>query len=159
MRCGQCENGWVFYEEDGRMIKDVCYHCGNTGEVSEEIDFMDQLRHLAVSFAEKEEREYRQACNDDPKGDGYELYAAENMLTSEEYFRARVWDRSYANGEKLIQMTRSEQELLLAWSRMPIERVEKLTILPPSLDQAPDTLRDFGSTPPESFYADDDIPF
>jgi hypothetical protein len=154
MRCGQCENGWVFWDEDGHTVKDVCYHCNNTGEIDEELYFRDQLRSVAYALASRQERDYRHAVENDPHGDGYDLHAAEHQLTAHEYFQARVNDQAYLIGEHLLEMSRSEQELLIAWNEMPIERVEKLTIVPP-----PDTLRDFGSTPPESFYADDDIPF
>jgi hypothetical protein len=87
------------------------------------MDFHDRLFAAAEFLGRLEESEYRQACNDDPDGDGYDLCAAEHGMTSSDYFRSRVWDRAYELAGKLSEMPKEDQEVLLAiyegWSPDP----------------------------------------
>ena len=116
--CSDCEGrGHVFYEEDGRMIQDDCYHCACTGKVPKDEHWRGRLKSVAYAIAYTTECEYRKAANEDPRGDGYDLYAAENMMTSSDYFRSRVDDRMYDYWEQLaMNFSREDQEFLVAWN-------------------------------------------
>lgn len=115
--CSKCQGtGRETYDEDERRVTDACYHCGTTGQVEDEVDWSDRLHMVALTLAEREEREYRKAADEDPQGDGYDLYAAENMMSTWDYFRSRVWDRAYSIGEKLVAMDLPSQQLLVAWN-------------------------------------------
>ncbi len=119
--CSHCQGeGFQTYEEDGRMVRDSCYHCAESGEVDEDTDFLDRLVQVAATLAYQVEREYRQACNNDPDGDGYDLCAAENGLSSFDYFRCRVWERTDTIAAQLGGMPREMQEVLVAWNEQPI---------------------------------------
>ena len=123
MTCPRCHGeGYEEYEEDpGRYVRDACYHCGTTGEVDPDTYFQDQLISVANTLARMEETEYKHWCNNDPDGDGYDLHAAENMLHTGDYFNLRVWDRSVDIAEKLNDMSRADQELLIAWNELPYQ--------------------------------------
>ncbi len=115
--CSKCNGtGEQTYDEDGRRVTDACYHCGTTGEVDEELDWHDRLQAVAVTLAERMEREYREACDADPQGDGYDLYAAENGMTTWDYFQSQVWDRAYRIQNQIADMDRPSQELLVGWN-------------------------------------------
>jgi hypothetical protein len=117
MRCSSCQGaGRVAYEEDGRIVTDACYHCGTTGQVDEETDWHDRLGRVANTLAYQTEREYRRAVEEDPHGDGYDLLAAENMLSVSDYFQLRVWDRADVYLQQLEQMPFSDRELLVHWN-------------------------------------------
>jgi hypothetical protein len=150
MICSRCHGTrYQTYEEDGRTVRDACYHCGNTGEVDEETDFHDRLYAVADTLARQEEAEYRKAVNEDPDGDGYDLCAAENMLHPNEYFQLRVWDRSVDIADRLSNMTRAEQELMVAWHELPYQAPEVI-------------IRDTLPAPPPIHITadtDDEIPF
>jgi hypothetical protein len=120
MICSQCNGeGYETIEEDGRYFQDACYHCGTTGEVDEETDFRDRLHRVASVLAYEQEREYRHWVNSDPDGDGYDLGAAENMMSTYDYFRARVWEREPEIMEKLLAMSQEDQQFLVAWNEYP----------------------------------------
>lgn len=119
--CSKClGTGQVIYDEDGRRITDACYHCSTTGQVDEDIAWCDRLHDVALALAEREEREYRKVSNEDPQGDGYDLFAAENMMSTWDYFKTRVWDRAYKISEKLGEMDLASQQLLVGWNEQPI---------------------------------------
>lgn len=110
------------YEEDGRMVRDACYRCGNTGVVSEEEDFRDRLAGVASVFAYADETAWRKACDEEPDGDGYSLRAAEEMLSTWDYFRSRVWGRTEDILQELLELPIPDQELLVAWNAEPYIR-------------------------------------
>jgi len=115
--CRNCQgSGEDRYEEDGHDVIDACYHCGTTGVVDEDTDFRDRLSSVASTLAYQLESEYRRAVNDDDEGDGYDLGGYENGLMPYDYFRTRVWDRTYAIAEKLAELPINDQELLVAWN-------------------------------------------
>ncbi len=151
--CSRCQGeGEESYDEDGRMVTDVCYHCAGSGNVDEDTDFHDALHRVASSLAYRAESEYQRAVNSDPDGDGYDLGAAENGLSTHDYFRCRVWDREPEIIEKLAAMSRQDQEFLIAWNEMPFEPMPKVEAKP----QPP-----IHCIPNATFIepADDNIPF
>lgn len=119
-RCSRCQGeGEVFTEEEGHPqggVYETCYHCGGTKEVDEETDFHDRLHAVAAKLAYLKESEYRKACDSDPEGDGYDLGAYENGMMPFDYFRARIWERTYEIAQELAERPRADQELLVAWN-------------------------------------------
>jgi hypothetical protein len=88
MRCSECNgSGKKTWEEDGRMVTDACYHCGNTGEVDEETDWHDRLARVAGTIAFLEETDYR-----------------------------KWWDRTEMYLAHLEKMPLGDKELLVAWN-------------------------------------------
>lgn len=155
MRCRKCNGeGYVEYDEDNRLVRDACYHCGTTGVVDEETDFHDRVKAVADTLAYQEESEYRQACDEDPLGDGYTLHAAENMLSAGDYFRLRVWERSERIGAKLAEMPLPDRELLIAWNEQPRFQPQVSYPVTPKTSAAP--VEHKASLMRE---CDDDIPF
>lgn len=113
--CCRCQGqGKETYDEDGRTVTDVCYHCAGSGKVDEDTDFHDRLHHVASALAYQAESEYRKACDSDPEGDGYNLGAYENGMMPFDYFRCRVLERTPEIAEKLLEMSRSDQEFMIA---------------------------------------------
>jgi hypothetical protein len=154
-KCSRCQGeGRETYDEDGRTVSDVCYHCAGSGKVDEETDFQDRLGAVASSIAYTMERDYRKACNEDPDGDGYDLGAYENGMMPFDYFRSRVWDRTYEIAEKLSHLTLSEQEFLIAWNEQEPEHVAPAP--KPSLPEVavPLQVANYGPV-----WTEDDIPF
>lgn len=154
MKCG-CDNGWVFWEEDGREVKDPCYHCGNTGIIDDTTYFHDQLGAVAYVLAHMEECDFRKACRDEEHGMDYDLCAAENMISTYDYFCLRVENRMNAIMDKLLELPLESQELLIAWNNAPRE-----TILPisPTVEVIVD--HHYSWDPPKEVDIDyGDIPF
>ena len=90
---------------------------------------------MAGTLAYHEESEYRQACNDDPCGEGYDFLAAENMLRGHEYFQMRCWERSDRIMAQLEEMSLADQELLIAWNEMPREERDTIPSPPPVMSE------------------------
>ena len=86
--CPRCDNGRVTYEEDGRIVTDACYHCGNTGVLTDEQFAQDQLESLATRLAGTLAGE--DAASDESDPDGFGVYAAECGLTPHELQMQRV---------------------------------------------------------------------
>lgn len=117
--CSRCHGeGEETYDEDGRTVTDVCYHCAGSGKVDDDTDFHDRLQSVASTIAYVMESDYRRWVNSDPDGDGYDLGGYENGMMPYDYFRSRVWDRTYDIAEKLADMSRADQEFLIAWNEM-----------------------------------------
>lgn len=109
--CSRCNGtGCEYYEDDGRMQADACYHCGNTGIVDDEVDFRDALEHVATVMAWKHVKQYKQYCDSNPEGEGFDFAAAENMMTSWDYEKSLVYDYVPQFLNKLLDLEVSEQE-------------------------------------------------
>lgn len=153
--CRRCNGeGYETYQEDGRMVRDACYHCATTGQVDSDTDFHDRLMSVASSLAHQQESEYRQWCDSDPDGDGYDLHAAENMMRTSEYFLARVYDRQYQIAEQLSKLPLPSQELLVAWNEeTPISLCARFNLSVQKELQAKQ------EPSMATIFGDDDIPF
>lgn len=118
--CSQCSGeGYVEYEEDeysGHYVRDVCYHCSGSGKISHEEHVQDELASVAITLADLYVSQKRKAIDSDPDGDGWNLIAAENMMSSFDYFKTQVWDKQSEFYEKLLEMPLEAQELLIAWN-------------------------------------------
>jgi hypothetical protein len=112
-----CGTGRVYYEEDGRNVRDVCYHCCNTGYVDEDLDFHDRLKEVAHSLAYYRVLDYKRARNNsDHYEEDFAFCAAENQMTERDYFTVLVWDEESEIMKKLLDMSLADQELLIAWN-------------------------------------------
>jgi len=116
--CTSCNGeGMEEYEEDeysGRYVRDTCYHCAGSGQISHEESVNDQLTEVALTLAHFHITEYRSYIDSD--GDGWELHAAENMMNPYDYFRVLVWDKQAEFIEKLSSLPVEDRELLIAWN-------------------------------------------
>jgi hypothetical protein len=152
-RCGG--SGYEYYEEDGRNIRDACYHCGMTGKVSSDTDFNDRLHGVANVLAYLYVSEYKKARdNSDEYEEPFYFCAAENGMSENEYFRSLVWDYEFEYAKKLNEMSSKDQDLLIAWNELPYEPkpVSEPAYMPPF--DAYNVVELFPKK-----YSDNDIPF
>jgi hypothetical protein len=118
--CGRCSGeGYVSYDEDGRRVRDACYHCGTSGVISEEEAHADRLQDVATFLAHLQVSERREACQSDPDAEDWDLCAAENGLSEYDYFRCRVWDRAEDIAQQLAELDHTSQQVLIAWMLEP----------------------------------------
>jgi hypothetical protein len=166
-KCLRCSGqGKESYDDGGRLVTDTCYHCAGAGEVEPEVYLQDRLMQVAYSLAYQDEMEYRKACDADPNGDGYDLGAAENMLSVHDYFQGRVSDRQYKLLAQMQQLDSVIQNALLDWNeKRPSERPTEPA---PSPNGAKPTVEDvaaplfiyiFTEVNMSTIFGDDDIPF
>ena len=93
MICPKCNgDAWQHWQEDGRWVRDPCYHCGNTGQVSEEQYFHDQLAEVANVLAWSAVSHARKAANENPDGEGWAFAAAENRISEWDYTQGVFFD-------------------------------------------------------------------
>jgi hypothetical protein len=109
--CSRCNGtGYEYYEDDGRMQTDACYHCGNTGIVEDDVDFSDRLEHVATVMAWKHVKQYKEYCDSNPEGEGFTFAAAENMMSAWDYEKVLVYDYIPQFLNKLLDLEVSAQE-------------------------------------------------
>jgi hypothetical protein len=109
--CTRCDDG---YHEDG-----PCYHCSTTGYIDEETHFQDQLSACGHILAAYEVDRIRTLADSDPDGEGFAFRAAEDMMTVYEYTTMLHWDISARYHQMINEMTRQDQEILVALSLIP----------------------------------------
>lgn len=97
------------------MKNDEEYFLNQAYEEQEYIRRFEDIMSVAYSLAYNEEMQFRHAVDSDPEGDGYNLYAAENMLSSEDYFKIKVNDRQYKIADLIHEMDSYTQQVLIAW--------------------------------------------
>lgn len=86
IRCPDCENGWREVDEPGYdTIRDACYHCGNTGFITDEQARKDRIRNVAEMLGHRAMDAERQARNNNPDGEDFAFCAAENQCSEYEY--------------------------------------------------------------------------
>lgn len=93
--CPQC-NGEkrVWVDEPGHPqggCYDACYHCGNTGEITEEQHQANRLEGVAEQLAIRAADDQRRAANSNEDGEGWAFMAAENGLHEHEYTQVVTW--------------------------------------------------------------------
>jgi DnaJ-class molecular chaperone len=113
-RCGG--EGYEEYEEDGRIVRDACYHCSTTGKIDEETHWQDRLVSVANTLAHQYVNELRDNCNDDPDGEGWDFRAAEHMMNPWDYYRSIVWEKQDEYCSQLFEMPVAKQAVLIAWN-------------------------------------------
>lgn len=117
--CSRCDDGFVTYEEDGRLMTDSCLHCGETGLVDCETSFHDTLTSACMMLGYLGALAYQVSCDEDPEGDGFGLCAAENGMTVSEYRTVL----SMEGGDRALgvvgEWDRNAQEWLVAFYGWP----------------------------------------
>jgi hypothetical protein len=159
-KCGQCEDGWVYYDEDGRRVRDACYHCGNTGFIDEATAFLDRLQCAAEFLARLEVDELRRLRNEDPEGEDWAFCAAECMMSPHDYYVARVMDRAHEIGRQFADLPEDEAKVYVAWMDAVDEAWAQAAAEPPKVVDGM-TIRPVEAyeEPPSTRISDDDIPF
>ncbi len=86
VKCPKCEGGWrIEFEEGAGDIRTPCYHCGNSGFITEDEYFKDRLRGVAESLSWDIVHARIAARNADPEGEDWRFCAAENMMNEHDY--------------------------------------------------------------------------
>jgi len=116
--CSRCNGtGYEEYDEDYAQVYDSCYHCGETGYVSDESAWQDELAKVASTLAYYHVSEMRGYYNSNPDGEGWDFCAAENMMTGSDYFRAKCWEYESVFINQLMELTVETQKVLVAWQK------------------------------------------
>lgn len=95
-------------------ITDPCYHCGTTGEVSDDELRQHNLWSIATGLSTTYVLEMKRDCNQDPHGEGWSFRAAECGMQEGDYTTAVIYDTATLFGTKLLGMTLAEQDFMLA---------------------------------------------
>jgi hypothetical protein len=109
----------VTVEEDGRMIEDACYHCGNTGVISEDEAQADRVTALCERIAGEivHARQER-----DKQDEEYGLAAAENCCMSiHDWYRCMAWGEAERVHEELERLAPATVARLVGLLDGPIE--------------------------------------
>jgi hypothetical protein len=118
-KCARCQGeGYEEYEEDGRWVRDACYHCGTAGYVDDDTHFHDRIHSAAATLADMEVSAMRRARNQDPDGEGWDFCAAENMMTGHDYYAMYVYQYTDVFAQQIAEMDLPDQELLVAWNEL-----------------------------------------
>ena len=112
-RCGGA--GYETYEDDGRMVRDACYHCGTSGHIDDDTLFHDKLAGVASAIANANVSAMRKARNSDEEGEDWDFCAAENMMSGHDYFRVKVWEETDSILADMDGLDYETQKVLVAW--------------------------------------------
>jgi hypothetical protein len=93
-KCPKCDNGWCHFEEDGRPVTDVCYHCGNTGWIDPDTYFKDRIEGLAEVLAVTAVDNERKHCDSNPDGEGWGFMAAEHGCSEYEFTQGAYYNKT-----------------------------------------------------------------
>lgn len=104
--------------EAERGIFDLCYHCGGSGRVTDEVDDEDEVEDLLMSLAWARAYAWRAAVNSDPEGEGFDFRAAESGCSSYEYLTGRAYQELSEVQARYAELDDVERAVLLAWHRL-----------------------------------------
>jgi len=124
-RCTRCADGVDFYEEDGRTIRDACYHCGATGWIDDETHRYDRLQAIVAQFAVTAAHERRARMDMNEDGEDFAFCAAENMMTTNDLFTEIMWSCEAKIGAQMDALPREMQDVLLAWNEALVAAYEE----------------------------------
>lgn len=99
-KCHGLKRVWV--EEPGHPeggVRDACYHCGNTGEISEQQHFDNRLISAIGKLAQRIVNQRIDRVNANPEGEGWGFAAAENGMCENDYTQQEVWLEEEKLGE------------------------------------------------------------
>lgn len=111
IKCGKCENGTQTWDEDGRTVRDICYHCAGTGRIDEELAEHDALNEVAHVLGDA----YMQwRCEPSDEEDGWDvgLAAAENMMSVRDYKMSIAYDHAAEFAEEIQKLSPALQRAL-----------------------------------------------
>ena len=103
--------------EVAQGIFDLCYHCGGSGRVTDEVDDADEVEDMLMSIAWTRAYEWRAAVNSDPEGEGFDFRAAENGMSPHDYLTDRTYYELSAVQARYALLDDRERAVLLAWHR------------------------------------------
>jgi hypothetical protein len=110
MECNHCHGtGEDEWDEDGRIIYDCCIKCQGSGSITEDEAEQAALQQSFHEAAFQIIRKLIKAYNEDPDGDGWNMCAAECMMSERDYTQARIWEKeaeianAYYNDPKRYQ--------------------------------------------------------
>lgn len=117
MNCIRCNGtGTETFEEDYRIQSHICYHCNGAGKVDDEMAFYDKLSQVALTLAYHHVCEMKQYADSDPYEEGWNFHAAENMMSSKDYFDMKVYDFAGNFSNQLFELPLETQQVLIAWN-------------------------------------------
>lgn len=119
-QCSRCDGMGKETFWDDRWETDICYHCGGSGKVDDETAFVDSLSQVARTLAYHAVDQMRNCRNSHPDGEGWDFCAAENMMTGSEYFLTIMENYVSEYMDRLLEMDRQRQEVLIAWNALPV---------------------------------------
>lgn len=125
-QCSRCDGMGKETFWDDRWETDICYHCGGSGKVDDETAFVDSLSAVARTLAYHTVNQMRVQQDNHPDGEGWDFCASENMMTGSEYFLAIMENYVAEYMDRLLEMDRQRQEVLIAWNALPVS-VKPLT--------------------------------
>ena len=133
--CNHCNGeGYEYFVEDFRDVRDACYHCGTTGMIDDDRAFHDKIQKVAVFLAHCEVEDYRKAVNSDPDGEGWNFRAAESMMSGWELYQSYVYDYAEKFHQQLAKMDFEDQDLLIAWHNQILDNIYRN---PPAVNFVP----------------------
>ena len=103
-KCPKCENGFEVVDEDGMRFESPCYHCLQTGVISEEQEAADRLEKAAQHVGATMANEEQKGIDSVPDGDGYALCAAENGMSTWDYRTVQSWHFSDLAQAEMMKM-------------------------------------------------------
>lgn len=174
VRCNECEDGWRMVEEPGAgMIRDACYHCGNTGFITDEHARLDRMRNIAEGMGHRAMCEVRDSRNRNPDGEDFAFCAAENQCSEYEYglgVQADYADRMLRHFEAIDKKDRLLMDCLMdAIDPPPPAKPLPVAAQDDDFDHDGDTDIDVREhlgivpvpppVPTQTSHSDDDIPF
>jgi hypothetical protein len=93
-KCHKCEDGVRVSDENGWPIREGCYHCGATGQLSFEqvvADALDSvLQTIAASIVDVRRKGVDASAAANGDCEGWAFHAAENMMNEHDYTEACV---------------------------------------------------------------------
>lgn len=118
--CVRCDGEGRETFFDDRWETEICYHCGGSGKVDAETAFVDSLSAVARTLAYHTVNQMRVQQDNHPDGEGWDFCASENMMTGSEYFLAIMENYVSEYMDRLLEMDRQRQEVLIAWNALPV---------------------------------------
>jgi len=162
--CTRCYGeGYETYDEDGRMVTDACYHCGTTGFIDEDTLFHDKLMDVAKAIAYDEMLDYKRYRDNDCEGEDFAYCAAENMMSSHDYFTCLLWEKQDRICQAIDQLPPEMKEVLVAWDEYNFEqnrnKSHSNSNLLPSVINVDTAIFSANFTSIDYNYDEDNIPF
>jgi hypothetical protein len=113
--CPRCNGeGFRMVQEDhgGPLVKDSCYHCGETGKVSEEQLRSDKVQGLIAIIAGRLCYKAEQDCKSHPEGEDWAFEAAESGCSLEVYRYGRLSAFEMEVAEALSKLDEKHPEIV-----------------------------------------------
>ena len=148
LTCEKCNgSGNQCWTEDDREVLDMCYACAGSGKVDEDALHSQRMQKVIAIIAQNIILGLREACNEDPCGEGWDFAAAENMMTEWDYTKTRIYEKE-GDIERQVSCLEPETQRALLRLLLPQKPKKKAEVIANPTPPAP----------PASIDSDD-IPF